>query len=101
MAISRQAVAPGVSCRAMPIRERSPSFLQDRSQGGAIPDLQDGIEHDLGASRGNQDMAVTVPPSALQACLSLQSFKYRSSPFFIQRLYTGGQDHSFPQLGDR
>src|SRR6478672_5465792 len=49
---------------ALPIGELAAGFFDDRLDGGGVPNVHDGIDHELGAAGGDEQIAVTGAPSA-------------------------------------
>ena len=66
MPICAHGVTPVDADRTAPIGELSAALFENRDESRAIPRVHYGIEHDVGAARGDETMAVAIAPPSLE-----------------------------------
>src|SRR5262245_20619952 len=60
---------------SLPVGKRAAAFLDDRLHGCRVPDVHDGIDHQLGAAGRDKQVAVAVAPGARDRRGRLKTFK--------------------------
>src|SRR6476620_11417354 len=59
---------------ALPIGELAAGFFDDRLDGGGVPDVHDGIDHQLGPACGDEQIAVAIAPGASDVGVFFEGF---------------------------
>lgn len=59
----------------VPAGEAAAGAFDDGDEGEEVPGAEDGIEHDVGASGGDEEVAVAIPPGAEESGAAAQGFK--------------------------